>query len=579
MVPGLLQWSTLVSTFFNVPPYHLLDVAETETNQSTLLRAKEQLTSTKRSLCPQNRLLVYLFTKIVVGTALVPDDLVRAWRSFPPLVTDIPVSNFRVDPHLTHAWYDSTLSANGRQGQDASQTTCEALTSNVSIQHQFCHPLHPPYSIIVVKVIPDWTIITSVLISTLCFAAIVSSAGELAKSSICFGAMALLSFFSLMYYISRKRGQWFHDEMDKTKVPDEDCRHPESRYPMHSPVADEPPQSTTKHNSRSGNGRTNSDRRLRTLHRAEYTVGLICALPIELATLKAMLDETHADLPALRFDDNNYTLGRMCAHNVVITCLPTGTYGPITAATVATRLLSSFQSTRFGLMIDIGGGVPALRHDIRLGDVVVGKPTKSSGGVYQCDADFEHTSTLNKPPFVLLNALSRLQANHILSGSRISELLETMLDKFPMMRERIIPTEADDLFIAQYKHSGPKGTCSRCDKRFLVARHCKQQNLKDPQIHYGLIASVTQVVRDGQLRDRLASQFGNLCFEMEAAGLMDNFPCLVIRGISDYADSHKNDNWQGYAASTAAAYAKELLPVIPPEEVENERMISQLPRL
>ena len=50
-----------------------------------------------------------------------------------------------------------------------------------------------------------------------------------------------------------------------------------------------------------------------------------------------------------------------------------------------------------------------------------------------------------------------------------------------------------------------------------------------------------------------------ICFEMEAAGLVDSFPCLVIRGVSDYADSHKNDRWQGYAAAVASAYAKELL--------------------
>jgi hypothetical protein len=30
-----------------------------------------------------------------------------------------------------------------------------------------------------------------------------------------------------------------------------------------------------------------------------------------------------------------------------------------------------------------------------------------------------------------------------------------------------------------------------------------------------------------------------LCFDMEAAGLMDSFPCLVVRGICDYADSQK----------------------------------------
>ena len=49
---------------------------------------------------------------------------------------------------------------------------------------------------------------------------------------------------------------------------------------------------------------------------------------------------------------------------------------------------------------------------------------------------------------------------------------------------------------------------------------------------------------------------------------MDNFPCLVIRGICDYADSHKNKQWQGYAAAAAAAYAKELLSVIQPNQVE-----------
>lgn len=79
-----------------------------------------------------------------------------------------------------------------------------------------------------------------------------------------------------------------------------------------------------------------------------------------------------------------------------------------------------------------------------------------------------------------------------------------------------------------------------------------------PQAHYGLIASGNQVMKDGLTRDRLAKELGVICFEMEAAGLMDHFPCLVIRGICDYADSHKNKRWQKYAAMTAAACAKEL---------------------
>lgn len=59
-----------------------------------------------------------------------------------------------------------------------------------------------------------------------------------------------------------------------------------------------------------------------------------------------------------------------------------------------------------------------------------------------------------------------------------------------------------------------------------------------------------------------------MCFEMEAAGLVDNFPCLTIRGICDYADSHKNKIWQEYAAATAAAYAKELFLAVNATEVK-----------
>jgi len=89
----------------------------------------------------------------------------------------------------------------------------------------------------------------------------------------------------------------------------------------------------------------------------------------------------------------------------------------------------------------------------------------------------------------------------------------------------------------------------------------------EPAIHYGLIASGDQVMRHGATRDRLRKELDVLCFEMEAAGLMDSFPCLVIRGICDYADSHKNKRWQSYAAATAAAYAKELLRTIPGNHV------------
>jgi nucleoside phosphorylase len=83
-------------------------------------------------------------------------------------------------------------------------------------------------------------------------------------------------------------------------------------------------------------------------------------------------------------------------------------------------------------------------------------------------------------------------------------------------------------------------------------------------------------MKDACIRDKLADDKGVLCFEMEAAGLMNHFPCLVIRGICDYSDSHKNKEWQGFAAMMAAAYAKDLLHQIPPNKVEEERQIGEV---
>lgn len=103
----------------------------------------------------------------------------------------------------------------------------------------------------------------------------------------------------------------------------------------------------------------------------------------------------------------------------------------------------------------------------------------------------------------------------------------------------------------------------------LIARHPRPDEA-DPVVHYGLIASANTLMKDASIRDRLARERDVLCFEMEAAGLMNHFPCLVIRGICDYADTHKNKEWQGYAAMTAAAYAKDLLRRITPRQAEAE---------
>ena len=305
----------------------------------------------------------------------------------------------------------------------------------------------------------------------------------------------------------------------------------------------------------------------------DYTVGWICALPQELAAATALLDDKHPQLQQPLGDQNNYTLGNIEGHNVVITCLPSGICGTTAAATVAERMKRSFSRIRFGLLVGIGGGVPNGFADIRLGDVVVSNPTGRYGGVIQYDfgktiegGRFQRTGVLNKPPTILLSAVSQLQARHILGRNQMRAILDEMEQKFPDMVNYPGPDQ-DLLFDSEYDHVIPGDTCRACDKSHLVRRG--QYPEDNPRIFYGLIASGNGMMNHGATRDKFSRELDVLCFEMEAAGLMDHFPCLVIRGISDYADSHNLEQWKTYAAATAAAYTKELLSVIPKDRMSS----------
>ncbi|KAJ5781526.1 uncharacterized protein N7518_010009 [Penicillium psychrosexuale] len=293
-----------------------------------------------------------------------------------------------------------------------------------------------------------------------------------------------------------------------------------------------------------------------------------------MAAAKLMLDAPHPSLPRPPTDQNTYILGNIGNHNIVIACLPSGAYGNVSATTVAIQLLSSFQSIRFGLMVGIGGGIPSSKADIRLGDIVVSQPADTSGGVIQYDLgkalsgdQFQRTGMLNRPPKVLLTALTTLQAHHLTEDSRVPEFISEIRGKrTPRIAANFArPTKEDLLFQTEYDH-GAFDTCIDCDRSELKPRLPRHH--KEPVIHYGLIASANQVVKDGRLRDRLARDLGVLCVEMEAAGLMNDYPYIVIRGICDYADSHKNKEWQGYAAAVAAAYAKELVLLVPIDQIE-----------
>ncbi|CAG9997125.1 unnamed protein product [Clonostachys byssicola] len=140
----------------------------------------------------------------------------------------------------------------------------------------------------------------------------------------------------------------------------------------------------------------------------------------------------------------------------------------------------------------------------------------------------------------------------------LSTIMAKRLDKLP---DYCHPNVPDHLFHSSYEHVPSAFGCDKCDKKELIAR--EERYSRDPVIHYGGIASGNQVMRDGTARDAVAKELSIICFEMEAAGLMDVLPCLPIRGICDYSDSHKSKAWQRYAAFAAAALARDLLGVLP----------------
>ncbi|RDA94078.1 hypothetical protein CP533_5313 [Ophiocordyceps camponoti-saundersi (nom. inval.)] len=323
----------------------------------------------------------------------------------------------------------------------------------------------------------------------------------------------------------------------------------------------------------------------------DYTIGWICAVTVESVAALAMLDEEHEppDSPPGHNDNNTYILGRIGRHNIVIATLPKWEYGLAPAATVARDMVRSFPNVRIGLMVGIGGGVPSKRHDIRLGDVIVGSRSGEKGGVFQYDygratqdrenPQFITTGHLNQSPQSLLTAVGVLEAKHEKNGHRLNETAEEALKSIRKRKKYSrLPLTEDRLFPSSLIHpQDTPGQCSKvCDLSYLIEREERDEEDDDPAIHYGLIASANTLMKDATIRDKLADQHDILCFEMEAAGLMNHFPCLVIRGVCDYADSHINQDWQGFAAMMAAAYAKDLLLLVQPSKVEAERKMGEV---
>lgn len=290
-------------------------------------------------------------------------------------------------------------------------------------------------------------------------------------------------------------------------------------------------------------------------------IGWICILQNEYYEAKKMFDQTYDTTHIVRGrgDRNSYDVGRIGNHLVVMNCPACGAYGQIQASKIASDMRSTFPAIRFVLLVGIGGASPA-KKDVRLGDVVLGTNVLPYMQGKQTDTGIVITGRPGVPPTNLRTSITRL----------VGELREgpSLERKIEMMGSNAIPRPPrDNLYKASYMHS-KDCDCLLDDPKAFSQFHPRPDRGKDlVRMHQGVVGSADQVMKNASFRDEYALNYDIICFEMEAIAVMQTTSCITIRGMSDYSDGHKNDDWHSYASLSAAICAKELLKIISPREL------------
>lgn len=305
----------------------------------------------------------------------------------------------------------------------------------------------------------------------------------------------------------------------------------------------------------------------------DITVAIFCALSYESVAVKYSLDEGFECRPRTVGPRKYvYSFGRIGDHKIVIA-------RPNQMGTVSQQ----FPNVRFALMIGIGAGIPNFpKRDIRLGDIAISIPRDNHSGVlqydfgkYEADGKFVLKGSLDKPPPLLISADGSLEEDEMMNKSRLRRILKNITKQPRYAR----PNTDDVLFDPTFHHVNKGEDCSGCEasgEKKVTPRAEREERPGQPVVHRGLILSGSGVVKNPGDRDRLRRDCDDaICFEMEAAGIMDELPCLVVRGICDYADTHKQDGWHYYAAAVAAAYGKAVLLKVDGQDVEETRSMRE----
>lgn len=330
--------------------------------------------------------------------------------------------------------------------------------------------------------------------------------------------------------------------------------------------------------------------------RKSFRVAIVCALPREADAVTLLFDqfwdEERDHYGRADGDTNTCITGRIGDHHVVLAVLPN--MGTNSAAAATASLRSSYTGLKLAILVGICGSVPRIANfDAFLGDVIVSKTIIQYDYGRQYPGYFAVKNTVedslgraNKDIRGLLAVFEtelmreRLQ----IEASKLLKHLQGASKKKRRRANYEYPgTKEDKLYPPTYTHrhrkwcsvcandpdvfceSASKASCAEagCDSTNLVVRERSEDQPQGgdfcPEIFIGRIGSGNTVMKSGEDRDRIAARHELIAFEMEGAGAWDEIPCIVVKGICDYADSHKNKAWQNFAAATAASVAKAIL--------------------
>jgi len=292
----------------------------------------------------------------------------------------------------------------------------------------------------------------------------------------------------------------------------------------------------------------------------DYNIAWIAPLSIEAIAARCMMDKLHeGSFRSDPGDDYQYIPGEINGHNIIIATFPSGTtYGGNSAAALAAQVRKCFTKLWFGLLVGIAAGIPDFSEvpplDIRLGDVLVSLPDQERAGILQYDFGkqtshgFENCSRPAMPASILRSTLGNMRDDIFgeevfLNHLELGHLNAPEQEKFQRIKSKF-----------EYPGQDQDHLYETVDQQDKVVERKKREEKKRTIVYYGKIGSGNTLMKSSHERDQLRKKYGFIGLEMEAHGTVDVIPVGHIRGVCDYADKFKSNDWHGYAAMVAAAW-------------------------